>query len=409
MTHFVTYNNVSVVTAILPQYIAKSAIEEVFSFGDRNALLINARGTLMRDRWYQALLPMMSPEKEFLQFLVPDTEVDAMMECLVAAAELHLPGSGAVFAVPCDELRCTEDFPVWSTSTWENDSFDASHNLKENLTAIFCIVQKDRTDRISRAAMSAGAHGPVVFYCEGRGLRDRLGWLRITKKNDMEVLVLIVDNADADAVTEAMVDAGDIDLPVRGFLYRMPVQKGVINVGSSFGGRKYAANIQQIISAIDELKGSRSWRDQRITELVGTGKSAGLNLFGKIKERTYLTDQESLTCIVGRKHIDAIVNAALQGGAPGMNISFARLVEAESRETARGIRFNRERGIVRIILPEHLRTPVALRIQSACAEHDIEEVCIYSQPVTRGVTYIADPSTRSDTVAGGHPPAYRKR
>ena len=112
MTHFVTYNNVSVVTAILPQYIAKSAIEEVFSFGDRNALLINARGTLMRDRWYQALLPMMSPEKEFLQFLVPDTEVDAMMECLVAAAELHLPGSGAVFAVPCDELRCTEDFPA---------------------------------------------------------------------------------------------------------------------------------------------------------------------------------------------------------------------------------------------------------------------------------------------------------
>ena len=64
---------------------------------------------------------------------------------------------------------------------------------------------------------------------------------------------------------------------------------------------------------------------------------------------------------------------------------------------------------VPIILPEHLRTPVALRIQSACAEHDIEEVCIYSQPVTRAVTYIADPSTRSDTVAGGHPPAYRKR
>ncbi len=399
MTRFVTHTNVSVVTAIVPPHSAHRVIDEVFALGDRSAWWINARGTLMRDRWYQALVPVMSPEKEILHFLAPDTEIDPMMESIVAAGNLHLPGAGAVIAVPCDELHCTEDFPLWATSSWESDSFNASHNLKENLTAIFCIMQRDRTDQISRAAMSAGAHGPVVFYCAGRGLRDRIGWLRITKKDDQEVLVVVVDNADAVAVTEAMVDAGDIDMPGRGFLFRMPVQKGVINIGSTYGRRKYAADMQQIISAIDDLKGGSQWRDQRISELVGTGKSAGLNLFGKVKERAYLTGQASLSCIVTRKHADTVLDAALDGGAPGANVSYAKLVEADSQATARGIRLNRERAVVRIILPEERLTNVVLHMQSACSEHEIDNVCIFVQPVTRAVTYIADRSERADITA----------
>ena len=217
---FVSNNNVSLVTAILPQDIANRVIDAVFQQGERKALIINARGTLMRERWYQALIPMVSPEREFIQFLVPDLEVDRFMRGIVTTANLHLPGAGAVFAVPCDEVVHTADYELWARSDWESDTFDASKVLKENLTAIFCIVQKGGTEAVSRAAMQAGAHGPIVFYCEGSGLRDRLGWLRITKNNEKEVLVAIVDNADAIAVTEAMVDAGDIDLPGRGSLPR---------------------------------------------------------------------------------------------------------------------------------------------------------------------------------------------
>ncbi len=392
MTDFVSHPNVSVVTAILPQQITGQVIEEVFAAGDRSALLINARGTLVRDRWYQALLPVMSPEKEYVQILVPDREVPRILEAIVDAGQLYLPGTGAVFAVPCDELACSEDFSLWATSAWESDDYNASRNFRENLTAIFCIVQTDQTDAISRAAMSVGAHGPVIYYCEGRGLRDRLGWLRITKKNDKEVIVVIVDNADAVAVTEAMIDAGDIDLPGRGFLYRMPVQMGVINIGSHFGRRRHAASMQQIVAAIDEIKGSSSWRDERVEQLVGTGKSAGLNLFGKVKQRSYLSGQCSLSCIVGRKHADVIVSAAMAGGAPGANVSYAKLIEAESSATRHGVRLNRERALVRTILPETRLETLVWSIKAACAEHGISEVCLYSQPVTRAITYVPDES-----------------
>lgn len=389
---FVSNKNVSVVTAILPQQVASQVVEDVFKQGEQNALLVNARGTLMRDRWYQALIPMVAPEREYIQFLVPDAEVDHMMEAIVASGSLHLPGAGAVFAVPCDDVVHTEGFRLWSGSSWESDSFNASTVLKENLTAIFCIVQKDQTESVSRAAMQSGAHGPIVFYCEGRGLRDRLGWLKITKKRDKEVVLVIVDNADAIAVTEAMVDAGDIDLPGRGFLFRMPVQKGVVNIGSTFGRHRHAANMQQIIGAIDELKGDSSWRDQRVNELVGTGQSAGLNLFAKVRERVYLKGQCNLTCIVGRKDSEALLDAALQAGAPGANVSYAKFFEVDDRATAGGVRYRRERAIIRFVLPEVRLRGVIERVQAVCAERDILEVCLFSMPVTRAITFIADPS-----------------
>ncbi|MGR8921018.1 MAG: hypothetical protein ACU85V_15490 [Gammaproteobacteria bacterium] len=390
MSAFESHDNVSVVTAILPQYITNHVIDQVFAAGERNTLLVNARGTLVRDRWYQALLPVMSPEKEYLQFLVPDTEVNHVVEDIVTAGELHLPGAGAVFAVPCDTFACTSDFALWADKTWERDPFNASRNYRENLTAIFCIVQTDQTDAVSRAAMAAGAHGPIVFYCEGHGLRSRLGWLRITKKNEKEVVVVIVDNADAVPVTEAMIEAGDLDLPGRGFLYRMPIQTGIINIGSTVGHRHNVASMQQIVAAIDELKGSTDWRDQRVSQLMGTGKSAGLKLFGKVRERCYLSGQCITTCVVSRRHADDVVDALLGAGAPGANVSYAKLFEAEGREHQLGVRLNRERAIIRSILPEAQRNAVLNAAQAACAALEARDACIYSQPVTRAVTYVPD-------------------
>jgi len=394
---FISNKNVSLLTTILPQHIANQVIDKVFEKGERTALLINARGTLMRNRWYQALIPMVAPEREFIQFLVPDTEIDQTMQAIITSGNLHQPGTGAVYAVPCDDVVHTEDFAIWSSTSWETDSFNASSVLRENLTAIICIVQKEQTEAISRAAMHAGAHGPIVFYCEGRGLRDRLGWLRITKKRDKEVIVILVDNADAIAVTEAMVDAGNIDLPGHGFLFRMPVQKGVVNVGSTTGRPRHAANMQQIIAAIDEIKGGPQWRDHRVSELVGTGQSAGLDLFGKVRERVYLRNQCNVNCIVSSEHVEELVDAALVAGAPGANVSSAKMFEVDDRETAGGVRFHRERAVIRFVLPEDSRTSVMDAIQNICIDRDINEVCLYSTPVTRAITYVAERNSPNAT------------
>ena len=400
MSYLQRHRHISVVTAILPQHVAGHVIDTVFAAGDRNTLLVNARGTLRRERWYQALLPMMSPEKEYLQFLVPDREVEHILEAIVTAGELHIPAAGAVFAIPCDDFAATADFELWTSADWEADPGPAQRTLRENLTAIYCVLRRDQTDQISRAAMNAGAHGPIVCFCEGTGLRGRLGWLRITRKHDKEMLLVVVDNADAVAVSDAMVAAGGIDAPGRGFLFRMPIQSGLINIGSTFGNQRYAASIQQIIAAIDDIKGGPQWRDRRVNELIGAGKSAGLNLFGKVRTRAYLSGQCNLSCLVGRRHSDAVVSAALAAGAPGANLSYGKLIEAGSRATAAGIRLNRERALIRMILPESSRVRVAAAIEACCAANDIHEFCMYSQPVTRAVTYIPDTRLAPEGAAG---------
>ncbi|MEM7543493.1 MAG: P-II family nitrogen regulator [Pseudomonadota bacterium] len=389
MSEFLSKANLSIVSALLPPNVATRVVDHLFELGEQNALLFNARGTLIRDRWYQNFVPVISPELDFLQFIVPDPQVDQIVESITRIGQLHLPGAGAVFSVPCEDVEYGQEFALWSSTGNEEDEIDHSHDLKENLTAIFAILQPDQVDAVSRAAMQAGAHGPIIFYCEGRGLRDRLGWLKITKKGTKEVVTVIVDNVDKIAVTEAMIEAGRLDSPGRGFLFRMPVQKGLINLPSTVANRGHAANMQQIIAAIDGIKGSTDWRDQSVVELGAGGKGAGISIFGREKKRNWLVDQECLSCIVSRKHSDTMLEAMLRAGATGANVTFAKFIEAESQTTASGIRLNRERGVIRCVLSRSLVSTVMQAMKDTCIENEITDICIFTQPITRAITYLA--------------------
>ena len=147
--------------------------------------------------------------------------------------------------------------------------------------------------------------------------------------------------------------------------------------------------MQQVISAIDGITGSTDWRDQSVVELGAGGKGAGLSLFGQFKKREWLVAQECLGCIVSRKYADIVLDAILAGGASGANVSYAKFIEAESRTTASGTRFNREAGFVRCILNKSMVEQVRNSVKSACNEHDIKDVCIFTLPITRAITYVA--------------------
>ncbi|MEC9359964.1 MAG: P-II family nitrogen regulator [Pseudomonadota bacterium] len=385
--HFRVLHKVSVVAAILPPASAKPVIERLFASGERNAFVTNARGTLIRDQWMQRFLPLISPEKEILRFLVPDAQVDGVIRDIADAGGLRYPGSGAVYSVPCDDLYHTPDFPIWAGLDTEEPGTDATLSLRENLSAISCILQPEQTEAVSRAAVQAGAHGPVIFYCEGRGLRDRLGWLRITKKRTKEVVTLIVDNADADAIVEAIRIAGRLDMPGRGYLYRMPVQKGIVNLASRIGGRNYAADMQQVISAIDGLMGHTDWRRRNIVRLGGGGRAAGLGL--ESEDQADATQAHTrLTFIAGEAHTQMLLDTALSAGAVGANIMSARFVEAESK-VAMGRRLNRERSWVQTVMPSEQAGEILKAVMEKAASEGVSEACLFAQPVTRVLTYRA--------------------
>ena len=153
--------------------------------------------------------------KTMVPLLAPTDEVPHLVSTIVERARLHQQATGAVFSTPCDHAYFGSEFNVWPSRD-DTPAAKSAHNLTENLNIIYCTVGHKLSDRVSKAAISAGAHGPIVYYGEGRGLRDRLGWLRITKEHEQEVLMVIADESDADQVFDAMAKAGELHLPGRG-------------------------------------------------------------------------------------------------------------------------------------------------------------------------------------------------
>ena len=164
MEPFSRHSDYSLVTAILPRHSTHQVLEAVLASGAHYALTTSARGSLMNERWYQSFLPALSPEQEIITFLVPNEEADTLMEEIVMVGKLQLYGAGSIFATPCEELVCAEDYPRWEPGkyTFESVSFDIK--FRKELVALVLITEKDSADGVARAAIKAGAPGPPFRY-----------------------------------------------------------------------------------------------------------------------------------------------------------------------------------------------------------------------------------------------------
>ena len=375
----------STVTAILPRRYLAPVTEAVTRESGTSALVWDARGTLLRENWYSQLLPSISPAKEVLQLLVPDYEVERVVSTVVEAGRLHLQATGAVFCTGCDDVHYGKAFHRWPTD--ERAHPDASHNLRENLDVIYCIVEPDRTEAIAKAAIRAGAHGPVVYFGEGRGLRDRLGWLRITKQQNKEVITVLAESSDAEQVFAAMAKAGQLQLPGRGFMFRMPVETGMFNLPSRVAHHHHAASMQQIINTIDHLTGHTHWRDQEVFNAGGEVKAAGIDFLAREAARE-AEPQRMLQAIVLRERSDHLIDILLDGGAAGVNVSHARFAAQDGAGELAGARLNLEYSMLRCVSTEARASELHTMACAKAAEAGIEDVCLYTQPVAEIATYV---------------------
>lgn len=385
----------STVTAIIPKASSTRVMEAVTQDPNSSAFLWDARGTLLREQWYSRFMPSISPAKTMFQLLLPDHEVDRMVGLIVEEGRLHQQAAGAVFSTPCDDIHIGKEFHKWPIDKHRR-SEDASHDLRENLDVIYCITEPDKTDSIARAAIKAGAHGPVVFFGEGRGLRDRLGWLRITKQARKEVITVIADSSDADEIFAVMAKAGQLHLPGRGFMYRMPVDKGMFNLPSRIAHHHYEANMQQIINAIDHLNGHSHWRDQAVFSVGGEGKGAGLSFLAQ--QAAANTDKQVCVSMIAQEAVsDTAISMLLESGAPGVNVSQVRFAAADIQNAVAGGRLKIEYALLRCVVPESTANSMTNAVVDAATAVGMLDTCIFTQPVADVATYV--PGVRDYRVA----------
>lgn len=381
----------SVVTVVLHRQTSSEAVSQLLENNCTNLIAVNSRGTLIKDRWYQSLIPAMNPEQEVMQLIVPDKYVEAVMQQIIKAGSLWRSGAGSVFSVKCPQLWHSEDYTLSAECDNLLKSKETPIPLKQDLVGIFCIAQSHICQSVARAAVKAGGHGPSIYFCEGRGLRDRLGLLRITQNPDKELLQLVVNPDDADAVFDAMAEAGKLDEPGRGIIMSMPVSKGLVNLASVFGTNRNSANLHQIISAIDDLHGHSDWRAQHhhgSSEPRGNTRNSFLFRGRNTQSKRYLTDSVMLTCITKRKHADAMIDTAFSAGIPAATTTFGKFIEANCQQTAAGLRINQERGIIRMVIPPKQVEEIVARMHQAATSLETGPICFFTQAVPKALTYL---------------------
>ena len=381
---FTSSYQVSIVTAVLPTNAAGDTLTALIEDEHVNALVENARGTLLRENWLKAWVPPISPAKTMLQMLVPDQDLDRVLNLIVEHGKLHLQASGAVFSHSADSAyigsHCHLISPEQIAPAHKNE-----HAMKSNLQAIYCIVSHAVSDRVAKAAINAGAHGPVVYFAEGRGLRDRLGWLRITKDSEQEVLMIIADNNDVDPIFNAIARAGELHLPGRGFMYRLAINKGMFNLPSRISHQQYDANMQQIINAIDHLSGHTHWRDQAVFNVGRDGKSSGpanSNAASAMRR-----DQICLTVAVDRDNSRTAMDLLLDSGAPGLSLSYARLLRHESQHLAHG-QLDQEYAVMHSVLSQEQALAVSREVEGHADGLGLRDFCVLTQRVPVCANYV---------------------
>ena len=377
-------HNLSTVTAVLPNATVRGVMEGVLQEPGSNAFVWKARGTLLHDHWWKRWVPPISPVKSVLQMIVPEEEVDRVVGTVVERSRLNLQATGAVFSTPSEKVYMGSEYVGWPAK--ESLARDRDHGLSDSLSIIYCIVAHNMSDRVARAAVNAGAHGPIVYYSEGRGLRDRLGWLRITKEHEKEVLMVLADDNDVEDVFDAMAKAGELHLPGRGFMYRFSIDKGMFNLPSRVSHHHYAANMQQIINAIDHLAGHSHWRDQAVFDVGGEGRSVGLDFLQP--ETPELQDQVCVASIVRRDQMQILVDLLLDAGAPGLNFSYARRSAPDAGDEFAGARISEEYALLRCIASTDLADRICSVVETSAEELGVRDLIVQLHAVQRIATYV---------------------
>ena len=214
------------------------------------------------------------------------------------------------------------------------------------------------------------------------GLRNRLGLLRITIPVDKEVLYFVVPERDADLLEGIAVHKARLDRPGQGFIYRFGVRAYAVNLRVRSGARSHAASMEQVISALDELRGSSEWRRFSPVKPAGSrGKrapdDAGLVCLSLVAEEGFVGD---------------FVKAAMDAGAGGATlVPLSRRRYDGVTETGAGVSNARESCdlIVRRDLSERILEAVAATGLFSGEAHGMAEL----SPVARAVTYTGQVST----------------
>jgi len=254
-------------------------------------------------------LDLSGARAELYRFYVPEEFESAAARRVAEAADLYLPGRGTLFAESVDVLAATA--PVFDPARIASSCPDRGCDKPlESHTVLCCIVQRGMGEALERTILEMGLCVPIVSFGKGMGLRNKLGLLRITIPVDKEILYFVVPERDADFLEDLAVHKARLDRPGQGFIYRFKVRAYAVNLRVRSGKRSHAASMEQVISALDDLRGSSEWR--RFTAVKPSRQGPGFD--------STTTGLVCLSLLAEEGSVGRFVRAAMDVGAGGATL-----------------------------------------------------------------------------------------
>ncbi len=365
--------SVSRITAFLDRGISRTVTDALREVGVEDYARIAGRGIVREERsGILSLLPgkdISEDPLDIISFLVSPQDSSKALSLVIEKAGLEMPGRGSVMS---EELRLLKSFPPLAVKPLEVSEGAEAIKSPGLMTGICCIVQQGQGNRVGRIALDTGVCVPSIILGYGTGVRDKMGLLRIAIPAQKEIISFIAARHDAETVMELMIDVGKLDQPGKGFIYSFPVRHGLPNIKVSRGDRQHAAGIDQIVAAIDQMRGGPEWR-QRSNALARNGQRRRGLLAG-------LTDM-ILLCEEG--YATRLIKAAMDAGAGGATVSrFKQATRSDSDQERRA----GSREICRV--GENMIEKILDALEEAGAFTEECRAQVFTRPIEKAFTYI---------------------
>ncbi len=310
-----TPHRVSLVTCIVNQLFAEKIIDFLKEI---EVTVFDETGRIVREHIRKRAFGIPGEKTTFestsvkiFRFSVPRENAQILMNALINVGELHIPGRGTVFSQELMEF--SNEAPEFNL-----EKFTAivqkfpEFELLNNLSYVLCVLSDPgSSEQIAKIALELGICVPLITYGTGNDIRDQLGLIRITIPAEKEIVHLIMPEQDSESVVKLLVEQGRLDKPGRGFIYKTPVSAGLIDTRMKIGKQKYAATMEQIIAAIDQLKAGTTWRKRLDADVENS----------KIGKSMKSQDNCEISIISDEDRIDILRETCLEVGATGATTS----------------------------------------------------------------------------------------
>ena len=310
-----TPHRVSRITCIVNQLISDKVVDFLRDLG---VIIYNESGRTVRDHVKPRplglpgdVISLQSSPVNVFRFTVPRENTEAVLNCIINIADLHIPGRGTIFSQELMEFSKEPPFiNLDKLSKSKCDIKDAM--ILKNLAYVICVLSGPGSgENLAKIALDLGICVPLITIGSGNDIRDQLGLIRITISAEKEIVHLVMPEEDSDSIIKLLIEQGRLDRPGKGFIYKTPVSMGLIDTRLKIGHQKYAASFEQIIAAIDQIKGGTTWRKRLDSE------SASENINKTIMPQ----DNCEISIISDEDRIDQLREACLKVGAMGATTS----------------------------------------------------------------------------------------